>query len=330
MQATTQNNTDKTTSPSRLYASRIFICKTSKDASTLIDLIIQSNTARGKKDIQIETVSLSQGGRTKEYSVIQIDGRPPIYVFALEERRGQWNIVKSCYELVAFTETAPIVYVHESAMNEFKLASLHNYVVILFHDNEEFEAYFKAGLFGDDPKECEFAREQKRLYLLNETKPTEEFAAYKAEKKGDRKPSKTRKQSDPLKKSPKTPKGNLSSRSNDSDNEDRLDRKEKPKKGGKGKKAWSEVARNSKNGDVEEEEERRPVQRESKNHSDKKETGGRRPSRDNGRKPSWNLPEGARTGEIVQAPIPMHENPLAQFNPQDLLALKQALNKMNL
>ena len=211
----------------KAYTTRVFLANSQQHITELVDLLAR---VYGVSDLKTEKIVMKADDREATFERLTIKDLPPIYMILVENPRVGPRRIKSVFDLVAYGKGAPaIVYVHHSAISNFKLAILHNFPIILFHKEEEFRSYFESKRLGSDAKELVFVLAQKQDYVMNQIVFREDFAhmkeekSNKREKKGEKRAEKVIREeivkdqpretvrfvSSPLKQAaPKTPSGN--------------------------------------------------------------------------------------------------------------------------
>jgi len=174
----------KPVGPLALYKNRLFL---SANESSELELIAELKTLYGLDELEIEVATLQKGEKSKEFRYVEVPGLPRIYLIQLLNHSTGIRRVTDAYELAVYDGGATeIVYVHETAMTLFKLATLHVFPCVLFHNDDEFKSYLRSKFIGDDTKEINFYLAQQQEYVRTEIKPREVFAEHKKEVKEQR------------------------------------------------------------------------------------------------------------------------------------------------
>lgn len=162
------------------YTTRIFLCSSRQHIGDLTQLLRQIYAA---PTLSIEKVTMTAGDREDTFERLALPNLPPIYLILLENPKVGPRRVKTVFDLVAYGKGAPaIIYVHDSAISNFKLAVLHNFPIVLFHNDAHFRAYFASNRLGYDDKELLFVLAQKQEYVMNQIVFREDFAHMKEER----------------------------------------------------------------------------------------------------------------------------------------------------
>lgn len=183
MQASKTNALDgaarKPFGPLALYKNRVFLSANEKIELEFID---ELKRLYRLDDLEIKVVALTRDGRTKEFRYIEVPGLPRIFLIYLESHAIGIRKVTDVYELAYYDGGATsIVYVHDSALTLFKLATLHNFPCALFHTDAEFKTYLGSMLIGNDSNEMNFILGQQQMYVQKKIKCRQVFADDKRE-----------------------------------------------------------------------------------------------------------------------------------------------------
>lgn len=175
------------------YTTRVFLSSSRQHIGELTQVLRQVYSAF---TLNIETVTLTADDHEATYERLSLPNHPSIYLILLENPRVGPQQVKSVFDLVAYGGKAAsaIIYIHASAMSNFKMSVLHNFPVVLFHNDDDFKAYFTSKRLGRDAEELVFVLAQKQDYVMKQTAFREDFATMKKEKsdKREKKPAKPR------------------------------------------------------------------------------------------------------------------------------------------
>lgn len=176
--------TRKPFGPLSLYKNRVFL---SANETVETELISELKALYQLDSLEVEVVTLTRGDKSKEFRFVEVPGHPRIYLIQLVNHSIGIRRVTDVYELAVYDGGATaIVYVHDTAITLFKLATLHNFPCVLFHDDDEFRSYLKSKFYGDDSKEINFILAQQQEYIRTGIKFREDFAEHKKEVKEQR------------------------------------------------------------------------------------------------------------------------------------------------
>lgn len=174
----------ETLSDLKPYTTRIFLANDQKHFEELARLLKKTYKLL---ELQIDTVTMMSGERKSNFQLLLLPNLPPIYLILLENPKVGPRRIKNVFDLVAYGKGSPaIIYVHDSAISNFKLAVLHNFPIILFHNDNDFKSYFASQRLGFDDKELLFVLAQKQDYVMKQIVFREDFAQMKEEKSSHR------------------------------------------------------------------------------------------------------------------------------------------------
>jgi hypothetical protein len=166
------------------YMIRIFLAADHSHVKEFVELL---QTTYKLPALDIETFKFTHGHRQATFERVVVPDLPPIYLILLENSKVGPRRVKAVFDLIAYSKgSSAIIYVHDSAITAFKLAVLHNFPIVLFHNKSDFESYFTQKYLGDDEREVIFVLKQKQAYVTSQIVFRDDFARMKEQKSSKR------------------------------------------------------------------------------------------------------------------------------------------------
>lgn len=166
------------------YENRALLVQNEKDVEKTIDYFKKVRDFDG--EVPIQTAVFTCAGDKKEFQYFQLPGLPRFYLIFLRSPVSGPLEVKRLYELVSCTHVPLIILVHHSAMTNVKFSGLHNFPIILTHEEEDVEIYINTvyktkheDTLSLDEREVLFSLRQKQTYVCEQIKSRSEFAKQK-------------------------------------------------------------------------------------------------------------------------------------------------------
>jgi|SRR5579885_658295 len=157
----------------RFEGRAIFFKNTSGLVGTL-DHIRKAYGLEGER-IDLEDEEIDFGDYTRKYKYFVLPGLGRIYTFLLQNEEMAGTYAGHLFDLNSVKKWSFILYWHPYAMNLTSIGKFKNFYPIVWHNNEDVEAYIAKKLFFNDEKELLYYMQQVQHYMEERIKTRRQY-----------------------------------------------------------------------------------------------------------------------------------------------------------